>query len=54
MSEENRSDEDQKAINDFLKNGGKIKKMKEGERSIPLDASGSSYYRRKKEDKKDN
>lgn len=53
MTKENRSDEDQKAIEEFLKKGGKVKKMKSGERSIPLDSSGSSYYRRKKDDKSD-
>jgi len=50
---ENRSDEDQKAIDEFLKNGGKIKKRKPFERSEPLEGKGANLYKYKKKEPKD-
>jgi hypothetical protein len=49
---ENRSDEDQKAIDEFLKNGGKIKKLKAYERSEPLEGKGANFYKYKKKETK--
>lgn len=48
MSDDKISKEEQDAIKKFLNDGGKVKQMPTGERSIPLDSTGSNFYRRKK------
>ena len=45
---ENRSDEEQKAIEEFFKKDGKVKQVKAFERSEPLEGKGANFYKYKK------